>query len=65
MAELKERVLAEFENIDRIIDEINQCATLSELSTLELAGVGSLLHNFLLRVSSLRRILPEGTSSVV
>jgi uncharacterized protein YutE (UPF0331/DUF86 family) len=44
MAELKERVEAEFENIERLLAEIPVNIS-SSLSLLELAGVAALLHN--------------------
>jgi hypothetical protein len=46
MADIKERIAAELENIDKIIAELDKCDELSKLSTIELAGVGALLHNF-------------------
>ena len=46
MADLHERILAELENIGRIVDELKRCGSLSALSALELAGTGALLHNF-------------------
>lgn len=46
MADLKERVLAELENIDKIIAELRRCGDLTRLSIMELAGVGAFLHNF-------------------
>ena len=46
MAELKERIFAELENIDQIMDELKRNENLSDLSNLELAGIGTLIHNF-------------------
>jgi len=45
MADCKEKVLAETEAIERVLAELPDCE-LSELSTLELAGVAALIHNF-------------------
>ena len=45
MADLKERVLAEEENIRRVLVQLPSAEELSSLSDLELAGVGALLHN--------------------
>jgi hypothetical protein len=46
MAEIKDRILAELENIDKVIIELSNCGKLSEMSTIEISGVGALLHNF-------------------
>lgn len=46
MADLKEKVEAEYENINRLIDEMPDKEKLPYLSFLELAGVATLLHNF-------------------
>jgi hypothetical protein len=46
MDDLKDRVLAELENIDEIFIELPSSAKLPYISTLELAGVAALLHNF-------------------
>ncbi len=46
MAELKEKIEAEFENIDLILKEMPKYNLLPDLSVLELAGVATLLHNF-------------------
>jgi len=43
---LCERVAAEMENIERTLKEIPPAAQCPRLSTLELAGVAALLHNF-------------------
>ena len=46
MTSLRERVEAEFENIERVLAELPEKQSYSELSILELAGVSTLLHNF-------------------
>ena len=46
MAKVRERVEAEFENIERVIAELPGSSLLSSLSLLELAGVATLIHNF-------------------
>ena len=46
MTSLKDRVEAEFEHIERTLAALPEERSYSELSTLELAGVATLLHNF-------------------
>ena len=46
MAKVRERVEAEFENIERVIAELPNSSLLPSLSSLELAGVATLIHNF-------------------
>ena len=46
MVSLSQKIEAEFENIDEIFNEMPSHSSLSLLSTLELAGVAALLHNF-------------------
>ncbi len=46
MAKVRERVEAEFENIERVIAELPGSSLMSSLSSLELAGVATLIHNF-------------------
>ena len=46
MAPLRDRVDAEFANIEGALAELPWEQACSELSKLELAGVASLLHNF-------------------
>jgi len=46
MADLRERIQAELENIDQTLINIPDKNALSTLSTLELAGVAALLHSF-------------------
>lgn len=46
MASLKDRVNAEFENIQQVLEEFPSSDKFNKLSGLELAGVATLLHNF-------------------
>lgn len=46
MGELSQRIQAELENIDELFIEMPSNENLPKLSTLELAGVAALLHNF-------------------
>lgn len=46
MADLKIKIEIEIENIDRILNEIPSVEKLPRLSTLELAGVATLIQNF-------------------
>ena len=46
MASLKDKIEAEIENLDRLFLEIPSHMNLPKLSTLELAGVATILHNF-------------------
>jgi len=46
MAHVRELVEAELENVERTIAELPDNDSLSNLSTLELAGVATLIHNF-------------------
>ena len=46
MAESHEAIQAEFENIETVLAELPDFNSLDKLSTLELAGVAALLHNF-------------------
>jgi uncharacterized protein YutE (UPF0331/DUF86 family) len=46
MAEVHKRVEAEFENIERVVTELPGNDLLPSLSSLELAGVAALIHNF-------------------
>lgn len=56
MAELSQRIQAELENIDEIFIEMPSYERLPKLSTLELAGVAALLHNF---YNSIENILKQ------
>jgi len=46
MGELSQRIQAELENIDELFIALPSFQKLQKLSTLELAGVAALLHNF-------------------
>ncbi|MGP8328763.1 MAG: hypothetical protein ACT6FF_00380 [Methanosarcinaceae archaeon] len=46
MANLKEKIEAEYENIEQTLNEIPVYTQLPNLSILELAGVATLFHNF-------------------
>lgn len=46
MVRLPQKIKAELENIDEIFRELPPYTSLHRLSTLELAGVAALLHNF-------------------
>lgn len=46
MAEVHERVEAELENIKRVVAEFPDDDSLASISSLELAGVAALIHNF-------------------
>jgi uncharacterized protein YutE (UPF0331/DUF86 family) len=68
MADLVERVEAEFDNIAQVLSELPPAVEPDKLSVLEKAGLGALLHSFyngienVLKqiVQSLRGRLPEG-----
>ena len=46
MASLATKLEAEFENIEKLINELPEYKRLPYLSFLELAGVATLIHNF-------------------
>lgn len=46
MADLRERIEAEFENIEKVLAELPSSKDLPFLSVLELAGTAALLHSF-------------------
>jgi uncharacterized protein YutE (UPF0331/DUF86 family) len=46
MADVNEKIAAEIENIEKVLLELNQIEDLSKATTLELAGIGALLHNY-------------------
>jgi len=46
MADLRERIEAEFENIEKVLAELPESKDLPFLSVLELAGTAALLHSF-------------------
>lgn len=70
MADLKERIDVEFENIDNVLAEFPPAKNLPDLSLLELAGVATLLHNFYNGIENIIKqilieknvTLPEGKS---
>ncbi len=70
MNNLRDRILAELENIDKIFETLPSHADLPFLSQLELAGVAALLHNFYNGIENIlkqiliakNKILPEGVS---
>ena len=70
MAILKDKISAEYENIDRLIVEFPEKDKLPYLTFLELAGVATLLHNFYNGIENIIKIclteenirLPEGGS---
>ena len=46
MANTREKIEAEFENIERVLADLPEPDFLKKLSSLELAGVAALIHNF-------------------
>jgi uncharacterized protein YutE (UPF0331/DUF86 family) len=46
MVSAREKIEAEFENIERVLADLPKSDSLKRLSSLELAGVAALLHNF-------------------
>jgi len=46
MANAREKIEAEFENIERVLADLPRPDSLKQLSSLELAGVAALIHNF-------------------
>ena len=46
MANLRDKIEIDIENIERVFEEMPALKTLLQLSTLELAGVAALLHSF-------------------
>ena len=46
MASAREKIEAEFENIERLLADLPKTDSLAHLSALELAGAGALIHNF-------------------
>jgi len=46
MAKLDDRIEAEFENIQKVLNDLPSATKLSSLKYLELAGTATLLHNF-------------------
>lgn len=65
MADLKEKIDIDIENIDRVFEELPNHDILSQLSILELAGVATLLHNFYNGTENIiKRILIEKGISI-
>ena len=70
MADLRERILAEAENVQRALDQIPSVEKLALLSELELAGTAALLHNIYGGIENMLKQmlldhgdkLPEGAS---
>ena len=70
MDKLSQKLNAELENIDEVFNEIPSHTKLPYLSTLELAGVAALLHNFYNGIENILKqillskdiIIPEGKS---
>lgn len=58
MANLRDKIEAELENIDRLFEEIPASENLSDLSTLELAGVATLLYNFYNGIENIVKQIP-------
>lgn len=46
MADAREKIDAELQNIERVLAELPEPDSLKNLSSLELAGVAALIHNF-------------------
>jgi len=46
MAKLKDRIEAELDNIQEVLNRLPSVTKLSSIKDLELAGVATLLHNF-------------------
>jgi hypothetical protein len=70
MDKLSQKIKIELENIDSVINELPSYSKLPSLSTLELAGVAALLHNFYNGIENILKqilasknlVLPEGKS---
>ncbi len=60
MAKLNERIEAELENIQEVLNRIPPANKLSTLKDLELAGVATLLHNF---YNGIENILKQSLTS--
>lgn len=46
MADAREKIEAELENVERVLADLPEPYSLKKLSSLELAGVAALIHNF-------------------
>jgi hypothetical protein len=70
MADIYEKVTAEFENIERVLVDLPKLDSLKQLSSLELAGVAALIHNFYNGVENILKqlviykglLIPDGPS---
>jgi uncharacterized protein YutE (UPF0331/DUF86 family) len=70
MVDINEKVAAEFENIERVLTGLPKTNSLKQLSSLELAGVAALIHNFYNGVENVLKqlviskglIIPDGPS---
>lgn len=70
MVNLKDKIEAEYENIDKLVRELPPSKQLPFLEFLQLAGVATLLHNFYNGIENILKLilkaqsvpLPEGGS---
>ncbi len=70
MADLSDRIAAELENIDSVLDRLPPADSLPNLSELELAGVAALIHSYYNGVENIVKqviqsrglVLPTGES---
>ena len=70
MADIKEKVAAELDNIEQVLADLPKPDSLKQLSSLELAGVAALIHNFYNGVENVLKqlvifkglIIPDGPS---
>ena len=65
MANLRDKINVDIDNIDRVFAELPEHSVLPKLSILELAGVATLLHNFYNGVENIlkRILLKKGIST--
>lgn len=63
MAELRERIAAELENIDSVLARLPTAESLPELSELELAGAAALVHSFYNGVENIIKQLVRSTGN--
>lgn len=59
MADARERVAAEFENIDNVLKEMPGADSIGGLSSLELAGVAAVLHSLYNGIENILKQLVE------